>query len=177
MVASDGTTGFGEIADIPDPSSAPAASAIESEPGECLIGDDPLRVNSLTRETTRGVSSSGFDTGSPFHQLTLGGIDIAVHDLAGKLLELPVYQLLGGRTRAQIPITWVIYTRHSDTELSELEQEVNEKVQEGFSAFKFKVGELYPELDAQRIETVRETAGDDAVVLLDAQVRLRRECY
>jgi len=34
----------------------------------------------------------------------IGGINIALHDLVGKLLKIPVYQLLGGLTRSRIPV-------------------------------------------------------------------------
>jgi L-alanine-DL-glutamate epimerase-like enolase superfamily enzyme len=62
-----------------------------------------------------------------------------------------------------------MYTRQSPDELDALREEVQTRVDEGFSAFKLKMGEVDPEVDAERIRAVREIAGDDAQVFADAQ--------
>lgn len=167
LTSSDGTKGLGEISDVEDPESMPSMERIETELEEFLLGRDPRRINKLTKDMYDAVDfgTFGFHT---FQQLALSGIDTALHDLVGRLYDVPVYNLLGGRTR-DVPVTWVTFTRRQEDEIDALREEIRPRVEEGFTAFKLKVGEIDPAIDEHRIRTVREMAGDDATVLIDAQ--------
>ena len=104
----------------------------------------------------RGVMVSG-----------MSGIDIALWDLMGKELGVPVYKLLGG---SQVPIKGYItggYYR-KDKDISQLVEEVKSYVQRGFNAVKIKVGGLSVEEDAMRIRSLRESFGDNLEIAVDA---------
>lgn len=60
-----------------------------------LIGQDPTRIEYLWQRMFRG----GFYPGDRLIGSTIAGIDIALWDIKGKALGVPVYQLLGGRVR------------------------------------------------------------------------------
>ena len=79
-----GITGYGEAG-----FSAPACRAIIETMKPILIGEDPLAIEKHFSAMTGVVH--------PFkaHVPTIGGIDIALWDLSGKILGLPVYRLLG----------------------------------------------------------------------------------
>ena len=162
-----GAVGVGEIPDIEDPDTMPDPAALTAEIEGFLLGEDPRQLQRLTHEMhdAIGLGEMAFHS---FRQLTLGAIDTALYDLVGDALELPVHQLLGGRTR-DVPIQWVVFTRGGADELDALRAEVREKVDAGFDAFKIKVGERAPAIDRARVEAVREIAGADATVMLDAQ--------
>ncbi|MCB0116455.1 MAG: hypothetical protein KDD84_20295 [Caldilineaceae bacterium] len=64
-----------------------------------LIGQDPTRVEELWQVMYAG--GSGY-VGGPVKMSAISGIDMALWDLAGKAAGVPVYQLLGGRTRDRI---------------------------------------------------------------------------
>jgi galactonate dehydratase len=66
---------------------------------EWLIGRDPMRIGALWQEMYRSQYFEGGRT------LTgaISAIDIALHDIAGKALNVPVYQLLGGKHRDFVP--------------------------------------------------------------------------
>lgn len=66
---------------------------------EFLIGKDPLRRGALWQEMYR----SQYFEGGRVLTGAISAIDIALHDLAGKALGVPVYQLLGGKQRDFIP--------------------------------------------------------------------------
>lgn len=167
LTTADGAVGIGEISDIEDPEAAPAASAVAEELESFLVGEDPRRLNYLTTAMEDRVDFGpvGFHS---FQQLALGGVDAALFDLAGTALDVPAYQLLGGRT-GSVPVSWVAFTRGTSEELSQLEAEVREMSERGFEAFKLKVGDVDPATDERRVRTVREVAGEDATLLLDAQ--------
>lgn len=66
---------------------------------EWLIGRDPLRIGALWQEMYRGQ----YFEGGRVLTAAISAIDIALHDIAGKALGVPVYQLLGGKQRDFVP--------------------------------------------------------------------------
>jgi galactonate dehydratase len=67
---------------------------------EFLIGQDPMRRGRIWQEVYR----SHYNEGGRVLQGALSAIDIALHDIAGKKLEVRVYDLLGGRQRDFVPL-------------------------------------------------------------------------
>ena len=67
--------------------------------GEFLIGRDPMAIGALWQEVYR----SQYFEGGRVLQAALSAIDIALHDIKGKALGVPVYDLLGGKQRDHIP--------------------------------------------------------------------------
>jgi L-alanine-DL-glutamate epimerase-like enolase superfamily enzyme len=68
--------------------------------GAFLEGENPLDVERLFRRMVQETSGHGGTTGKVV--TAASGIEIALWDAAGKLLDLPVYQLLGGKYRDEI---------------------------------------------------------------------------
>ncbi len=66
---------------------------------EFLIGRDPMRIGALWQEMYR----SQYFEGGRVLTAAISAIDIALHDLVGKALGVPVYQLLGGKQREYVP--------------------------------------------------------------------------
>ena len=66
---------------------------------EFLIGQDPLQIGRIWQELYR----SQYFEGGRVLLAAQSAIDIALYDIAGKALNVPVYQLLGGRQRDFIP--------------------------------------------------------------------------
>ncbi|MFB6173720.1 MAG: mandelate racemase/muconate lactonizing enzyme family protein [Halobacteriales archaeon] len=69
---------------------------------EFLVGENPLDVERLFRRMVQETSGHGGTTGKVV--TAASGIEIALWDAAGKLLGLPVYQLLGGKYRDAVRI-------------------------------------------------------------------------
>ncbi len=66
---------------------------------EWLIGRDPMRMGALWQEMYR----SQYFEGGRVLTAAISAIDIALHDITGKALGVPVYQLLGGKHRDFVP--------------------------------------------------------------------------
>jgi L-alanine-DL-glutamate epimerase-like enolase superfamily enzyme len=65
------------------------------------------------------------------------GIDFALHDIAGKFYDVPVYRLLGGKARDAVPMVWTLPYVDPDVQV----KQARERVAEGFRhAVKMKVG-------------------------------------
>ena len=66
---------------------------------EFLIGRDPMRIGALWQEMYR----SQYFEGGRVLTAAISAIDIALHDIVAKALDVPVYQLLGGKQRDFVP--------------------------------------------------------------------------
>ncbi len=66
---------------------------------EFLLGRDPFRIGGLWQEMYR----SQYFEGGRVLQAAISAIDIALYDIKGKALGVPVYELLGGKQRDRIP--------------------------------------------------------------------------
>lgn len=64
-----------------------------------LTGEDPMRIGALWQEMYR----SSYFEGGRIITAVISAIDIALYDIKGKKLGVPVYQLLGGAHRRQVP--------------------------------------------------------------------------
>src|SRR5262249_25161376 len=146
--ADDGLVGLGEVSDY--------------EPGDVDVATLRPRVE----EALRGVDPfdrERLDQRPAFDPLVACAIDSALYDLQGKALGLPVHQLVGGRFRDRVLVSWVVYIRRPDL----VEQEMAAMVARGFRAFKLKVG-LDVDHDDACVRIVRAVAGPDAPIKLDA---------
>src|SRR5882757_11468089 len=66
---------------------------------EFLIGRNPMQIGALWQEMYR----SQYFEGGRVLQAAISALDIAFHDIKGKALGVPVYQLLGGKQRDLVP--------------------------------------------------------------------------
>jgi galactonate dehydratase len=92
----EGIYGWGEAG---MPSREMAAIGAVNHYREWLIGRDPLRMGALWQEMYR----SQYFEGGRVLAVAISAIDIALYDIAGKALGVPVYQLLGGKQREWVP--------------------------------------------------------------------------
>lgn len=97
----------------------------------------------------------------------LGGIDIAAHDAMGKLLNLSVAELIGGRLRERIPVyASGGYFTAADDQAAALARQLEANAARGFGAFKIKIGRN-PIEDAARCKLARRIIGDAPLLTVD----------
>ena len=94
-------------------------------------------------------------------------IDCAVWDLHGKALGKSIRQLLGGY-RTQLPIISIGGYYVDGKTLADYGREIEQYRKAGMAGCKFKVGGLSPEQDFKRVQAARKAAGDDFIIVVDA---------
>ncbi|SFE89957.1 dipeptide epimerase [Alteribacillus iranensis] len=145
-----------------------AASSTERITGDSLVSIEQI-INGPMKELLLYRDIEKIETLlSELQQTVVGNtsakaaVDIALHDAYSQLYQLPLYQLLGGETnKIETDITIGI------DEPSIMHEEAKSLTNQGYSALKIKVGHS-EELDLERIRSVRQAVGSEALLRLDA---------
>ena len=119
-----------------------------------LIGQDPCAIALLHSLMDGAVK------GYPYAK---AAIDMALYDIAGKALNVPAYQLLGGCFRRRVAVAHSIG-------LMEIEKAVEEALQvkeEGIKTVKLKGGQE-PKRDVELVKRVRQALGPEIQIAVDA---------
>jgi L-alanine-DL-glutamate epimerase-like enolase superfamily enzyme len=173
--ADDGTFGWGEcISQWPEAALA-VKVLIDRGLGPLLRSRDPLDIRSLW-ELMRH-HSTWYGTGG-IAAFAISAIDIALHDLKGKTLGVPVYELLGGKVKSQFRAVASIILDMVDLEATACE--FAGYVARGYTAVKGGWGKD-PQtafgLDAKRdlllVKMVREAIGEDVAWMVDVGTHVK----
>lgn len=159
-----------------------------------LIGENPLDVERVFRRIVQKISGHGGTTGKVI--TAASGIEIALWDIAGKVHELPVYQLLGSKYRDRIRLycdchagaAYAVddgFTEYADDDAYHPEayaETAQSVLKEGFTALKFdldmaadnkpdpyngRLGNAAINRKVEIVSAVREAVGDDVDLAFD----------
>ncbi len=130
-----------------------------------IQGMDPLDREVIWHKVYNLLRDHG-QKGMPIQALS--GIDIALWDIAGKVLDLPISKLIGGRFRDKIPVYayGMMLERVPDLEVLFAEESARIAAM-GFDAMKMKIG-IEPRTDVRLVEAVRRSIGPDRRIMVDA---------
>ena len=175
----EGITGWGEITTYPGPVANRAIAAYVNEIGDWLKGEDPEKIEWIWAKIFRGMTYVGTRGATT---AAISGIDIALWDIRGKALGLPIYRLLGSEVRDRI----ALYTHPPEPKgPADIIASAKEIKASGHRAFKmdpmmshlhvgnatFLDGEISAEVVAKAAETTaaaREAVGPEMEILIDA---------
>ena len=145
-----------------------------------VVGENPLDIDRLYEHMVQKMSGEGSIGGKDI--AAISGIELALHDVAGKLLDVPAYQLLGGKYRDEVRVYCDCHTEDEadpDACADEAERVVYDL---GYDALKFDLDVPSghekdranrhlrgPEIGhkAEIVRKVTERVGDDADVAFD----------
>jgi len=107
------------------------ASALQEHIAPLLIGRDPDRIEDTWQYLFRG----SYWRGGPVQMTAIAGIDMALWDIKGKRAGLPLYSLLGGKTREGA----LAYTHAGGQEAPQVEDNVRKAMERGFQVVRAQV--------------------------------------
>ena len=152
-----GLVGLGEATLSPrwsGETSPGCVAAIEGLIGPSITGQDPIAITALRR------TIDGTIRHNPFAK---AAVEMALWDIAGKAAGQPVYQLLGGKVKDELPMKMVVGAFPVDQAVALAQRFLDW----GATCLKVKVG-LDPTTDIARVHAVREAAGSDIPIGIDA---------
>lgn len=160
----EGLIGFGEATPLPDwggdfgrrggETVATVASMVERVLAPALMGSDPTAVTLARQAMDQALVGGSY---------AKAAVDMALHDLWGKALGLPLYRLLGGACRDSVPVAHMIGLM---SDAHALDEGIG-AVEDGLGALQVKGG-LDPERDIRLVAQLRKALGEAVVLRLDA---------
>lgn len=129
--------------------------AIDRMLAPLCIGRDPANIAALMHELSRAVHGAGRN--GPL-MYALSAIDIALWDIAGKVAGKPLYQLLGGKQRSDLP-AYASLLRYGKT--AAMVPRLAEALERGYKLIKIH------EIDPAIIRAAREAAGNKTPLMVD----------
>lgn len=119
-----------------------------------LLGEDPRRMGYLVDRMDRVLRGQ-----AP----AKAALDLALHDLVGQIYHEPLWRLLGGSRAGPVDTDYTVTIDAPEA----MAREAAALVAAGFRTLKVKVGED-PALDVRRVRAVREAAGEEVALRIDA---------
>ena len=154
LTADDGTVGWGQSLPMPRWSYETPETArivLRDYFGPALVGRDPLDMPAAQEALDRALAPS-FTTAMP---ISRAGLDLALHDLAGRLTGRSVAETWGRAPGGPVTLNWTVNARSLD----ELEAQIEAGHGRGYRSFNVKIA---PEADFDMAvcRRVRELAPD-----------------
>lgn len=143
------------------------------EMGKRIIGRNPFEIERIWQELHRS-----FFRGGPINGTIISGIEIALWDIKGKALNVPVYELLGGAARDRIMVySWIGGDRPDD-----VAREAIDRRDRGFKAIKMNATEELHYIDSfekiqavvDRVKSIRDAVGFDLNIGVDFHGRVHK---
>ena len=153
----DGLVGWGEQRALPTWSYETIdtmVAVVRNTLAELVIGLSPLEINAFHSRADAALSPS-VSNGMPFAR---AAVDVALHDLAGKLAGMPVHQLLGGRIHDTVPLCSAIGADDPAVMAAQA------KESGAYRSYKLKITGDVP-LDVARVHAVAEVIGTKPIWL------------
>jgi galactonate dehydratase len=139
--------------------------------GNRLRGKNPLNVHRLFEDIRKGGFFQGAQSG--MYVAVLSAIETALWDIAGKALNVPVYQLLGGKFRDKIRVycDTALYQR-SLPQPKDFAEAAKKAKEMGFNAIKFDLDQAN---DPNKYDTYNWTASPAELQRMVDQMTAARE--
>lgn len=151
----EGLIGYGECV---GPTIPTIQTVVEKEFKPFLIGKDPMQTELILHQLEEYILNW-----SQMGYYALAGIDIALLDLKAKILNTPLYNLLGGLYREDVRFAGYLFIDDPLVNAKEAEQ----LAAQGYNEIKIKVGREV-DYDTQRIKEIRQAVGPDVKLRIDA---------
>ncbi|MBY5406766.1 mandelate racemase/muconate lactonizing enzyme family protein [Rhizobium leguminosarum] len=165
-----GISGLGETG------GADVAAIITEKFAPQLLGRDPRERMSLRRLCLPHYRDYGMPR-YPLEMSSYAGVEIALWDILGKSVDLPLYRVLGGAVRPRAPFSSYAFTLdvagtdERDVPLKMAELAVQQVTEMGASMFEFKVARHSVDCDIETVREIRRALGPDIEIAVDANMR------
>jgi L-alanine-DL-glutamate epimerase-like enolase superfamily enzyme len=169
-----GLTGIGEADTSPQVGRAVLEAPVSGD--KCqglaaqLLGEDPFDTERLWQKCFYRSYKHG-RMGAALN--VMSGLDMALWDLIGKAVERPLYQLLGGAVRKEVPAYASVLFPEDPKALEDVRHKAQRALSEGFTGIKYGWGGFGYDAhdDYALVEAAREVLDPDVALMIDVGMR------
>lgn len=158
MYTNEGIIGIGEVPPLMRCSregQCTVVATIKNYLAPTIIGRDPFNIEEIWKEMDKAVTG---------HQVAKSALDIALYDIMGKALNVPIYKLIGGLSREEIPLTGIV---GHDESISKMVKMGEKWLSQGYDTIRYKIGKGLKK-DEELIKAVRAGLGERVKIRVDA---------
>jgi muconate cycloisomerase len=161
LVTDAGIEGLGEATTIGglsygEESPESIKSALDTYIAPIVAGLDPRNINHIMAEIDRHVVGN---------RLAKSALETALFDISGKVLTVPVHQLLGGKQIDAMECIWGLASGDTGKDIEEAERVLSQKLHRGF---KIKVGSRDVESDIVHVSKIAQAIAGRGTLRVDA---------
>ncbi|NLI12188.1 mandelate racemase/muconate lactonizing enzyme family protein [Pelotomaculum propionicicum] len=120
---------------------------------KALLGEDPFNIDKIVYKMDKAVTG---------HSIAKTCVDMALHDIMGKALNVPLYRLIGGKFSDKIPLRYGIGSGSPEAMAAMAKRGIDD----GYKCIKMKCG-MNPNLEIECVKAVREAIGPDNDISID----------
>jgi len=172
ITTNDGVVGWGEsITQFPEAN--PATASIIEGMSELIVGSNPLENEVLWRKMKDRAWWYGYGGGMASY--AVAAIDMALWDIKGKLLGVPVVDLLGGAVHERLPAVASSHAHHES--IPAMAEEAQEWLSTGLQGMKVGFGKrgdarlgYEHDRDVEYVRAMREAIGEDKMLMIDCGI-------
>ena len=157
VTTDEGITGIAEAAAYP---SADIVLAVLRTVEPLVVGEDPFAIERISKRISVIGTWHHVKATSP----GIAAIETACWDIVGKVCGQPLVNLFGGQVRNRVEYFYYL-SRKTPAEIA---ADAQRGAKAGFRTFYLKVGSDNPHDDIERVEAIRDGAGRDALIRVDA---------
>jgi muconate cycloisomerase len=155
-----GIVGLGEVSSVFKRRGALLRHDLEAALIPSLIGEDPFRIAHLVAKMERVLDGV---------EEAKAGLEMALWDIVGKALKTPLYNLLGGKVRECVPLSYSIPFGKPE----QMADFAVERVKAGHRTIKVKVGSEDGARDIRAVRLIREAVGPQTRLRVDGNMGWR----
>ncbi len=156
VVTDSGITGWGEASPWPvfTGTAEGNAAALHIHLRPHLIGQDPVQVEAALNRASKVIVG---------HNEAKAALETALLDITGQISGLTISELVGGRQRDDIPLSFSIANPNFEKDM----EDIAALYDDGVRLFKLKTGFAEHAFDVMRLETLRERFGNEISLRID----------
>lgn len=156
----NGASGFGEAATIGGPSwneESPESilHAIDNYLAPALVGQDAGGFETALARMDKACKGNAF---------AKSAVEMALIDAVARTLDLPAWQLLGGKVRQSLPLAWTLASGDAERDLQEAQLRLEQK---RHRIFKMKIGARAPAEDVAHVTQIARGLQGKATLTVD----------
>lgn len=160
----EGITGIGEVSpwEVFAENSKSSLVILRDYLTPAVLGENPFNIEKILHKMNKALVGASF---------AKAGVEIALYDIIGKALNVPLYDILGGKFQEGVMLSYSVSSQKIELEV----EEISALIEKGVKIFKVKTGILDHRIDVERIDEIRKLVDGKGELRIDYNQSIKPE--